>query len=426
MHTRTARLPATILAAALLLSACVGGDPDDDVRAEPPVEATPSDQASGTPTDEATTRPADESTATPSPSALPSPTPEPSPSPDPAALQVTLDVVDDGFSGPVHVFAHDGRTLVVEQVGRVTDLDTGAVVLDLTDRVRSGGEQGLLGVDVHPDGGHWVAHWTAGDGATTLATYLVGDDGLPDPATETVVLRVAQPAGNHNGGTAVFGPDGRFWLALGDGGAAGDRFGNGQDPSTLLGALLRLDLDDPGVARVPADNPFVGDPDAADEVWAYGLRNPYRVAFSEDQVYIADVGQDAVEEVTALRLDQAGANLGWPEVEGDRCFRDGCDLDAYEPADVTYTHGSVGGCSVIGGYVYAGEALPALTGHFLYADLCGGILRTVRADGGDVAEEFDLTEQVGGVTRVTGIGTDADGEAMLTTGDGRVLRLVPA
>jgi glucose/arabinose dehydrogenase len=352
--------------------------------------------------------------------------PSPSPSPDPAELAVAVELAGDGFDGPVHAFAHDGHTLVVEQVGRVTDLDTGEVWLDLTDRVRSGGEQGLLGVDVHPDGGHWVAHWTAGDGATTLATYLVGADARPDPASEQVVLRVAQPARNHNGGTAMFGPDRRFWLALGDGGGANDQFGNGQDRSSLLGALLRLDLDDPSVARIPADNPFVGDQSGADEIWAYGLRNPYRVAFGDDQVYIADVGQNAVEEVTALRLDQAGANLGWPEVEGDRCFRDGCDPDAYEPADVTYTHDSTGGCSVIGGHVYDGDALPALGGHFLYADLCAGILRSVRADDGTVADQLDLTDQVGGVPQVTGIGGDVDGEALLTFADGRVLRLVPA
>jgi len=150
------------------------------------------------------------------------------------------------------------------------------------------------------------------------------------------------------------------------------------------------------------------------------------VAFGDGQVYIADVGQNAVEEVTVLRLDQGGANLGWPQVEGDRCFRDGCDLGAYEPADVTYTHAATGGCSIIGGHVYDGEALPALGGHFLYADLCSGLLRTVRAEDGAVIDEFDLTEQVGGVPQVTGIGHDADGEALLTFADGRVLRLVPA
>lgn len=361
----------------------------------------------------------------PSPTASPAPDGTAAPSPDPADLRITLETAGEGFDGPVHAFVHDGRTLVVEQVGRVTDLASGEVWLDLTDRVRAGGEQGLLGVDVHPDGGFWVAHWTASDGATTLATYGTGDAGRPDPGAERVVLRVAQPASNHNGGTATYGPDGMFWLALGDGGAGGDRFGNGQDRSTLLGALLRLDLDDPTVARVPDDNPLVGDADAAGEVWAYGLRNPYRIALTEDQVYIADVGQDAVEEVTVLTYDQAGANLGWPAVEGDRCFQSGCDLDAYEPADVAYTHDSVGGCSVIGGMVYAGEALPALAGHFLYGDLCGGILRTVRAEGGDVVDEFDLTEQVGSVEGVTGIGPDADGEPVLTFGDGRVLRLVP-
>lgn len=417
------RLPAAALAAGLVLTACTAGTDGaaDGVRAEPPAATEPDDDGT-----DLGTSPTPASSMAPSPSIAPSPSAASSPSPDPDALRVALEVVGTGFEGPVTVVPHDGRTLVVEQVGRVTDLDSGEVWLDLTDRVRSGGEQGLLDVDVHPDGGHAVAHWTAGDGATTLATYLLGGDGRPDPATEQVVLRLAQPASNHNGGTARFGPDGRFWLALGDGGGSGDRFGNGQDPTTLLGALLRLDLDDPSVAGVPSDNPFVGEERAAGEVWAYGLRNPYRVAVTDDQVHIADVGQNAVEEVTVLRLDQAGANLGWPAMEGDRCFREGCDPSAYEPADVAYTHDSVGGCSVIGGHVYAGEALPPLTGHFLYGDLCGGILRTLRAEGGDVVEERDLTDQVGSVEGVTGIGGDATGEVLLTFRDGRVARLVPA
>ena len=418
-HTPAPRrlvVAATVLG--LLLAACSSDPGDEDAGTQPPA-TEPSGTPAASPTADAS--PAPDDTTAPGATA----TPTPSPSPDPASLAVALDVVGEGFDNPVHTFPHDGRTMVVELPGRVTDLATGEVWLDLTDRVRAGGEQGLLGVDVHPDGGHWVTHWTAGDGATTLATYLVGGDGRPDPSTERVVLRVAQPASNHNGGAALFGPDGRFWLALGDGGAAGDRFGNGQDPTTLLGALLRLDLDDPTVAAVPPDNPFV-DGGGAPEVWAYGLRNPYRIDVGDRQVYVADVGQNAVEEVTVLRLDQAGANLGWPAVEGDRCFRSGCDLGAYEPADVTYTHDAVGGCSIIGGHVYEGTALPALGGHFLYADLCGGILRTVRAEGGEVVDTFDLTDQVGGVEGVLGIGGDADGEALLTFSDGRVARLVPA
>jgi glucose/arabinose dehydrogenase len=339
-------------------------------------------------------------------------------------VRVALRTVGEGFVAPVHAFAHAGRSFVVEQVGRVTDLDDRSVWLNIDDRVRFDGEQGLLGVAVHPGGGHVAVHYSSTDGATTLATFLLRD-GRPDVSTETVVLRVPQPAANHNGGSILFAPDGRLLLALGDGGGAGDQFQNGQDPSTLLGAIVRLDLDDPAVARVPSDNPFVGG-GGAPEVWLYGVRNPYRIAVGEGQVYIADVGQNAVEEVTVLPLSAGGANLGWPQVEGDRCYRDGCDLSAYEPADVAYTHDSVDGCSVIGGHVYAGQAIEGLTGHFLYGDLCGGILRTVRASGGDVVAELDLTSQVGSVRGVTGIGVGADGEALLTFSDGTVRRLVPA
>lgn len=429
MPTRSRRAAAVGLALLLTAAGC-GGDeagPDDaPTAASSPTAADPS-PASASPEGEQddAVSPSASATATAEESSAPDePTASSAPSPDPAALRVELAEAGDGFEGPVHAFAHEGRTLVVEQVGRITDLDSGEVWLDLTDRVTSGGERGLLGADVHPDGRHLAVHFSGSDGQTVLATYALVD-GSPDVDSQTVVLTVPQPASNHNGGSALFGPDGRLWLALGDGGAAGDRFGNGQDPSTLLGTLLRLDLDDPAVARVPSDNPFASGDGGAPEVAVYGLRNPYRVAFGDGQVYIADVGQDAREEVTALSLDQLGANLGWPAVEGDVCFQDGCDLGAFEPADVAYAH-DTGACSVIGGLVYAGEALPALTGHFLYGDLCSGILRTVQADAGDVVAELDLTDQVGSVGGLIGIGEDAHGEPLLGFQDGRLLRLVPA
>lgn len=421
MRPQSRSVLAPLVAVALVTAACGGGGGAADA---PTAAAPPASESLSVGGPAATSSPVppavDES---PTPTAAPSPSA--SPSPDPADLRVALEEVDVDVEAPVFVLAHDDRTIVVEQPGRVTDLDTGETWLDITDRVVSGGERGLLGVDVHPSGGHAVVHYSGAGGATTLSTFLIGDAGLPDPDSETVVLSVAQPAPNHNGGTAVFGPDGLLWLGLGDGGAAGDRFGNGQDPSTLLGALLRLDLDDPTVARVPASNPFADGDGGAPEVWAYGLRNPYRIALDDEQVHVADVGQDAREEVTVLTLDQAGANLGWPAVEGDVCHQQGCDLDAYENADVVYGH-DTGACSVIGGLVYEGDALPALGGHFLHGDLCSGILRTVRAEDGEVVDGFDLTGQVGGVGGVTGIGADADGEPVLTFGDGRVQRLVPA
>jgi len=351
---------------------------------------------------------------------------EPEPSPDPAELRVALEPVADGLVAPVQAFVLDGRELVVQQDGRVVELDGGATWLDLSDRVDFGGERGLLGAAVHPDGTHLVVHFSAASDGRTVLGSLPLQDGRPEPGGLVTLLEVDQPASNHNGGSVLFGPDGLLYLALGDGGGAGDRFGNGQDPSTLLGTVLRLDLTDPTSLAVPDDNPFV-DGGGAREVWLHGLRNPYRVAIGDGQLYVADVGQDGVEEITVVPLDGQGRNLGWPVLEGDRCFAvSDCDPSDFEAPDVTYTHADTGGCSVITGLVYAGEALPALGGHLLYGDLCGGFLRTVRAEDGTAVDQYDLSDQVGPVPQLLSVSPDRDGEPLLLFADGRIERLVPA
>jgi glucose/arabinose dehydrogenase len=407
------------MAVALVLSACAGTDRAPDAVGTPTALAPPA--ATSTPSGPGVDGSGDLVSDPPAPSAPAPPTVQDSVPP------LTLEPVVSGLVAPLQALTHGGATLVVQQDGVVLELLAGGTTrpwLDLSDRVVYGGEQGLLGVAVLAGGDHLVAHYSAtGSGATRLATVPLVD-GRPDRDGLVVVLEVEQPAGNHNGGTVLVAPDGNVLLGLGDGGGAGDPFSNGQDASTLLGTVLRLDLSDPARVQIPADNPYASGGPGAPEVWLHGLRNPYRMAVGDGQLYIGDVGQDAVEEVTVVPLRPDARNLGWPVVEGDRCYAaDPCDAAGFEPADVTYTHDDTGGCSVIAGSVYAGDAIPGLTGHLVYGDLCAGFLRTVRAVDGVVVSELDLGLSAAGLLSV---GQDAAGELLLTFGDGRVLRLVPA
>ena len=399
----------------LLTAGCSGDD------AAPAAPATPTETAPATPT----APDPSPSTSPPSPRPTSAPTTE---EPPPAALpldEVTASwqVVGDGFEGPLQVLEdpRDGRVLVVEQVGRVSTLD-GDVALDLTDRVSSGGERGLLGVAFHPDGDRLFVHYSGDDGQTVLSSFPA--DGVLDPAQETVLLEVDQPAGNHNGGALLFDRDGALILALGDGGGAGDQFGNGQDPGTLLGTLLRLDVDaDPEGVAPFRGNPFVdggGDP----LVWTYGLRNPWRIAYDADRLYVTDVGQDAVEEVSVVdRGAIAGANFGWPILEGSVCFQQAdCDPSGTVPPVVELRHED-GACSIIGGVVVPDGHPTGLGGAFLFSDLCDTSLRALRVDGDAV--ETRVVEGAVVPSSPLGFGTGSTGQVWVGTADGEVLELVP-
>lgn len=390
---------------AILLTACSATpSPSASDPTAPTVEPSPTASATG------------EATTEPSPTTTDRPT---------GAPAVTTEVVADGFERPLQILpAPDGQVLVLEQPGRVRTL-SGDTVLDLRDRVNDGAnERGLLGGAFAEDGTGEVRlylHYSGADGSTTVAAFPWPD---PRPATEQVMFTASQPAANHNGGSVLVGPDGMLYLSLGDGGAANDRFGNGQRTDTVLGAILRFDVSASTTELVPApDNPFGQDGHPA--VWAYGLRNPWRIAFDDERLWVADVGQDAIEEVSTVRFDQAaGANFGWPIFEGTRCFRGPCDEAGLVFPVAEHTHDDDGVCALIGGVVYDGAAFPELEGHYLYSDACAGFLRTI--DGATADPAFDLTGQVGSLAGIMGFGVDAAGEVYLGMIDGRVLALVPA
>jgi glucose/arabinose dehydrogenase len=358
------------------------------------------------------------------------------PDPDPQD-GITVVVVAQGIPEPVHLTAPPGddRLFVVEQGGRIRVVRDGAVLevpfLDLREKVASGGERGLLSMAFHPDyaaNGHLYVNYTETSGGTRVVRYSVsGDPDLADPASAVPILSVNQPQANHNGGHILFGPDGMLYIAMGDGGGGGDPGNHGQNPGTLLGALLRIDVDGGEPYAIPQDNPFVGDPDGRDEIWAMGLRNPWRMAFDEGEgiLYIADVGQNRWEEVNAAPADEPGLNYGWNVMEGLECFQaDTCSQEGLTLPVLTYRTGQAGR-AIVGGSVYRGSALPEVAGHYFYSDWSGGWLRSFRLEEGGAVD--DRAWDVGDLSPVLSMGEDAAGElyVLSSAGGGTVYRVVP-
>jgi len=323
----------------------------------------------------------------------------------------------------------DPALYVAEQSGRVVALRDGSepeVVLDLSGEVSFGGEQGLLGIAFSPDGAFLYTDYTDTEGNTRVVEFPVRGDGKIDP-TPRELLFVQQPFSNHNGGGIAFGHDGDLYIALGDGGAAGDPNGNAQSLETLLGKLLRISPQPSGAKpySIPSDNPFVGRSGALPEIWDYGLRNPWRFSFDRrtGDLWIGDVGQDSWEEVDVReRGVPAGANFGWDRFEGTHRFEGTTDpKDTVFPV-YEYPHdGTI--CAVTGGYVYRGQAIPALRGAYVFGDFCGGRLEALRAKG---AGEPDVTPLGPVVPNLASFGEDADGELYALSLSGNVYRLVPA
>jgi glucose/arabinose dehydrogenase len=306
---------------------------------------------------------------------------------------------------------------------------SGSPYLDITDRVgSSANEQGLLGLAFHPNyagNGLFFVNYTDRQGDTVVARFSVSaDPERGDPASEVLVLTLPQPAGNHNGGHLAFGPDGYLYIGTGDGGGAGDQYGNGQNGGTLLGAMLRLDIDGAPPYAIPPGNPFVDDPAVRDEIWAMGLRNPWRYSFDRltGDLYIADVGQNRYEEVNYQPAAAPGSrNYGWPITEGTHCFpKDrSCDQTGLAQPVMEYDHSQ--GCSVTGGYVYRGQAFPSLTGVYLYGDYCSGRIWGLVAD---QAGAWHAAELAQADARLSSFGEDETGELyLLDMGDGELFRI---
>jgi glucose/arabinose dehydrogenase len=357
--------------------------------------------------------------------------------PGPNGEGPTLERIVTGVGFPVQVVAPMGeqRLFIVDKRGTIRVFEDGALLaepfLDVRDLVSDGNEQGLLSVAFHPGysaNGRLFVYYTDRDNDTQVVEYRVSaDPNRVDPNPVVPILSVDQPFNNHNGGLIAFGPDGMLYIALGDGGGGGDPLEAGQSLATLLGALLRIDVDRGNPFTIPADNPFVGQAGARGEIWAYGLRNPWRYSFDRQtgELYIADVGQSDREEVNAAQRGAAGLNYGWNTMEGSECFDppQGCDQSGLTLPVLDYSHDD--GCSVTGGFVYRGVALPELTGLYLYSDFCSGFVRSFRLVGGAATEQREWPELEPSERSVTAFGEDAEGELYIMTDAGNVYKIVP-
>lgn len=344
-------------------------------------------------------------------------------------------VVTEGLASPVYLTAPagDARLFVVEQPGRIRVVENGTLLptpfLDLAGRISSGGERGLLSVAFHPQyaqNGFFFVNYTDTRGDTRVERYRVSTDrNRADPASAQLIIQVTQPYANHNGGLVAFGPDGKLYIGMGDGGGGGDPDETGQDPLQLLGKMLRLDVDGALPYRIPGDNPYAGRTNPRPEIWAMGLRNPWRFSWDRtaNLLYVADVGQNRLEEVNVVPAATGGANYGWDLMEGSDCFepREGCDRTGLTLPVAQYTHDD--GCSITGGYVYRGQDIPALRGHYFYADYCEGWIRSFRYASGQAADarSWEL-ENVGSVTS---FGEDGRGELYVVSTRG-VYKIVAA
>jgi glucose/arabinose dehydrogenase len=377
---------------------------------------------------EGTTTPSD--ATSPSPSARTSSTAAASPAPKLAAVRIHLVQVAT-LEQPVAmaVRSEDTALYIAEKTGTVMAVRDGSVdpvpVLDLTQQVSLGAEQGLLGLTFSPSGRDLFVNYTDTKGDTRVTEYVMRD-GRADPATRRDVLVVDQPYSNHNGGNLVFGPDGYLYIGLGDGGSGGDPQGNGQSLSTLLGKMLRIDPRSSGgrAYGIPPDNPFVDRLDARPEIWAYGLRNPWRYSFDRltGDLWIGDVGQSAWEEVDVQPSGSPGGeNYGWNAMEGDHPYGGaGPPAHAVRPV-FEYSHKG-GGCTVTGGYVYRGESIPDLYGAYVFADFCLGQLEALRLQDGQVIDHRVLGPVV---SNLSSFAEDARGELYAMSLGGALYRLAP-
>lgn len=326
------------------------------------------------------------------------------------------------------------RLAVVNQAGTIVTFRNNPaveefdVLLDISDSVsRDGNEEGLLGLAFDPDfavNGRFYVYYSAADPRrSVLSRFVVGDAGRADMSSELVLLEIEEPFSNHNGGMITFGPDRMLYVGVGDGGSRGDPHGNGQNPQTLLGTVLRIIPPGRGESYTsPAINPFNRSEEGRPEVWAYGLRNPWRFSFDREtgDLWLGDVGQGDREEINLI---VRGGNYGWNRLEGSLCFspRRGCDTEGVIGPVVEYDHTL--GCSVTGGYVYRGESIEWLQGAYVYGDFCSGRIWAVRVREGVVLERAQIAHVD---VQIASFGEDAEGELYITGFKGGVYRVVDA
>jgi glucose/arabinose dehydrogenase len=362
----------------------------------------------------------------------------PSADPPPPAVSIGLTQIASGLNQPMFLGAPDGdpRLFLALRAGRIVVLQNGNVLpqpfLDIGASVSTNGEGGLLSLAFDPQyasSGYFYVYYT------DLAQNIVverfraeASTNHADPASGLVILRIPHPgATNHYGGMLAFGPDGYLYLAPGDGGGEGDPANNGRNLATLLGKMLRIDVSHASAGApyaIPRSNPYAGQPRIRPEIWASGLRNPWRFTFDGPQIYIADVGQDQREEVDIADAAKGGLDYGWSTMEGTRCVQHDCDRTGLTLPVFEYGHASLPGdgtCAIIGGYVYRGMALPELAGRYFYSDLCAGFLKSFYFTGGVVAEQFQWAVQP--VGQVVSFGRDGQGELYLVAASGTIYKI---
>jgi glucose/arabinose dehydrogenase len=342
---------------------------------------------------------------------------------------LTLQPLVSGLELPVLVTAAPGDTtklFVVEKVGRVRIVQDSTLleqsVLDIQNLVSTGNEQGLLGLALHPNyqnNGYIFVNYTDEAGDTQVLRYQVSND-IADPASAKTILSVDQPHSNHNGGMIAFGPDGYLYIGLGDGGSGGDPDGNGQNLSSMLGKILRIDVDNGDPYAIPEDNPFVGQEDALPEIWTYGWRNPWRFSFDREtgDMWLGDVGQDAYEEISFQGAGQGGGDYGWrcKEALHDYDLSENCDGDFIKPV-LEYDHSQ--GSSVTGGYRYRGSAIPELQGTYIYSDFTNGKIWFATEKNGT----WTVSQWQDSDLNISSFGEDAGGELYVVDYRGTIYQL---
>ncbi|HSW66495.1 MAG TPA: PQQ-dependent sugar dehydrogenase [Bacillota bacterium] len=349
---------------------------------------------------------------------------------------IKLVTAGSGFAAPTAIASpsqvSDSRLFIAEQAGVVRILDHSGKTeptpfLDISSKVLHSGEMGLLGIAFHPQfatNGYVYADYITKEQSTVVARYTA-KNGVADPASEKILLKVAQPYGNHKGGNIQFGPDGYLYIPFGDGGSGGDPENRAQDKLTYLGKILRIDVNHGDPYSVPSDNPFAHEAGSKPEIWAYGVRNPWRISFDRltGDLYIADVGQSKTEEVDFQKKgDKGGQNYGWRCFEGSGSYNSSGNCQGLQatPPVFEYAH-TDGRCSITGGYVYRGSAEPALAGKYFYADYCGGQLYYAAQQ---TAGNWQTTQALGDTPNITTFGENSSGELFLANQQtGEILRV---